>query len=574
MTSKFVGVFTTDTNLIIQVWDATLTRLTGIRSEDASGQPLLKVIPDLEKRGLIRYFRHVLDDGVVEVLAPAFHHYLISCAPQTTSSRHGRMRQRVIIAPLRQDSRIAGLIVTIEDVTQRMDREQDIADRLDKQSSEVRDLMSALDDRNWRVRLEAVHEISQLAAPDAIAALLQSVRDNHRNFGLLNSALNVLRLTDVDTHSTLIDFLKGEDQDLRIQAALSLGEQQDVRAIPALMEATRDKNVNVVYHSIEALGKLRAVEAVDRLMEFAESKDFFLAFPAIEALGEIGYSGVSSRVIPFLQDEMLREPAARTLARIGDEFAVEALIALLNEPEAPTELIARSLTDLYDRYEAKHQEGSYIVGLYRNSIKPTGVQNLIDALPTAEPENLRPLVWLLGRLDSPAATRALTWRLGSTELRSEILDALVRHGSTVTELLVEHLKADDPETRGAAVTALGRIRDKRAIPELTRLLGTDPELTIPIIAALTFIQDPAAMDSLFSLLGTPDAAVRRAAVGALNALGLPEMVKRVIPLLENSNPGNSGSGRLHCRIFRLPRVHRNSLFALPRYGCQCAARCN
>jgi HEAT repeat protein len=538
MISKFVGVFTTDRNLVIQIWDATLTRLTGIHSDDACGRSLLKVIPDLEARGLTRYFRNVLEDGVVEVLAPAFHRYLIPCAPQAPSPRFDRMRQRVIIAPLRQDSHVAGLIVTIEDVTQRLDREHDIAGRLEQQSSsEIPDLMGALDDKNWRVRLEAVREMSQLAAPDAIESLLLSVRDNHRNFGLLNSALNVLRLTDVDTHSTLIEFLKGADQDLRIQAALSLGEQRDVRAIPALLEATRDENVNVVYHSIEALGKLRAVEAVDRLIEFAESKDFFLAFPAIEALGEIGHSGVSFRIIPLLQDEMLREPAARALSRIGDEFAVEALIAILNDRNAPTEPIARSLTDLHDRYEAMYQEGSYIVGIYRSSIKPTGVQNLIDALETAEPESLRSLVWLLGRLDSPAASRALTWRLGSAEMRSEILDALVHHGSTVTELLVEQLKADDPETRGAAVTALGRIRDKRAIPELTRLLGTDPELTIPIIAALTFIRDPSAMDPLFSLLGTPDAAVRRAAISALNALGVPEMVNRVIPLLEDSNPG-------------------------------------
>jgi len=537
MISKFVGVFTTDPDMVIQVWDATLARLTGIHSDDASGQPLSKVIPDLEARGLTQYFRHVLEDGVVEVLAPAFHRYLIPCPPRTPSPRFDKMRQRVMIAPLQEDSRIQGLIVTVEDVTERLDHEHEIAEKMELQSPEIPNLIGALDDRNWRVRLDAVREVSQRAAPDAIAALLMSMRDNHRNFGLLNSALNVLRLTDIDTHSTLIEFLKGPDHDLRIQAALSLGEQRDVRAIPALLEATRDENVNVIYHAIEALGKLQAVEAVDRLIEFAESKDFFLAFPAIEALGQIGLSGVSIRILPLLQDEMLREPAARALSRIGDEFAVEALIAILNDPNAPTELIARSLADLHDRYEAKYQEGSYIVGLYRNSIEPTGVQNLIDALSTAEPENLRPLVWLLGRLDSPAATRALTRRLGSAELRSEIVDALVRHGSTVTELLVEQLKADDPETREAAVTALGRIRDKRAVPELTRLLGTDPELTIPIIAALTFIRDPAALDPLFSLLGTSDAAVRRAAVSALNALGVPEMVKRVIPLLKDSNPG-------------------------------------
>jgi hypothetical protein len=192
MSSKFVGVLTTDRNLVVQIWDATLTRLTGIHSDDASGRSLLEVIPDLEARGLTQYFRHVLEDGVVEVLAPAFHRYLISCAPQLPSPRFDKMRQRVI-APLQQDSQIAGLIVTIEDVTQRLDREHDAAGNLDRQSSEIPDLMGALDDKNWRVRLDAVRDVSQLAAPDAIAALLLSVRDNHRNFGLLNSALNVLR---------------------------------------------------------------------------------------------------------------------------------------------------------------------------------------------------------------------------------------------------------------------------------------------------------------------------------------------------------------------------------------------
>src|SRR5678815_1189605 len=201
MISKFVGVFTTDPDMVIQVWDATLARLTGIHSDDASGQPLSKVIPDLEARGLTRYFRHVLEDGVVEVLAPAFHRYLIPCPPRTPSPRFDKMRQRVMIAPLQEDSRIQGLIVTVEDVTERLDHEHEIAGKLELQSPEIPNLIGALDDRNWRVRLDAVREVSQRAAPDAIAALLMSMRDNHRNFGLLNSALNVLRLTAVSyTH--------------------------------------------------------------------------------------------------------------------------------------------------------------------------------------------------------------------------------------------------------------------------------------------------------------------------------------------------------------------------------------
>ena len=40
---------------------------------------------------------------------------------------------------------------------------------------------------------------------------------------------------------------------------------------------------------------------------------------------------------------MLREPAALALARIGDEFAVEALVQVLNGRDAPTEAIRKSL---------------------------------------------------------------------------------------------------------------------------------------------------------------------------------------------------------------------------------------
>ena len=217
-----------------------------------------------------------------------------------------------------------------------------------------------------------------------------------------------------------------------------------------------DPNANVVYHAIEALGKLGAQESIDALVGIAESKDFFLAFPALEALGAIGNSRVAPRLLPLLQDEMLREPAALALARVGDEFTVDALVRILNDRDAPTEVIAQSLVVLQDRYETVYGEGAYIAGLCGRSIRPVGVQNLIAAFAKADEKNLRPLVLLLGCLDSPAAARAVTRHLGHPELRNEILEALVRHGSAVTELLMEQLASEDLEIRWSAVTALGR----------------------------------------------------------------------------------------------------------------------
>jgi HEAT repeat protein len=552
-TRNSVGVFTTDANLIIQVWDAALARLTGISPETATGQTLVALIPDVEQRRLLARFRRVLDEGVVEVLAPAFHHYLIPCAPLTPSKRFDKMRQRVNIAPLREGERIAGLIVTVEDVTERLDRERDLAEHLAHEDEATRlraaqtlardesldaapPLLDALKDDSWRVRRAAVEGVARRAAPDAIAALLNSVRENHHNLSLLNSALQVLALSDVDTLSPLVEFLTGPDADLRMQAALALGEQRDPRATPALLDALEDADANVRYHVIEALGKLRAIEAADALAAIAETRDFFLSFPALDALTQIGDARVAPRLVPLLDDELLREPAADALSKLGDEAMVAPLAALLNTPRAPTFVIAESLAVLHDRYEKLYGEGKHIADLSRRAVDATGARNLLDALDEQAAENLRPLALVLGWLEGAAVEHALTHLLGRGDARNEIIEALVRHGSGVTELLIEQLAAEDLEIRRSAVVALGRIGDARATPALVRILDEDAELIIPTAGALAKIGDPRAFDALLSLVGDADAAVRQAVVGALNSLGAPEMPARITPLLADEDP--------------------------------------
>ena len=194
-------------------------------------------------------------------------------------------------------------------------------------------------------------------SPEAIAALLSSVVANHHNASLLNSALQVLTSSDVDTLLPLVELLKGSDPDLRMQAALALGEQGDSRAVAALIDALRDDDPNVRYHAIEALGKLNAVDAVDALIEIAESRDFFLAFPAMDALAKIGEQRIAPRIVPLLEDDLLRTPAINLLGQLGDETAVAPLTKLLNTPTAPTDAIANALASLSDRYEAQYGDG-------------------------------------------------------------------------------------------------------------------------------------------------------------------------------------------------------------------------
>lgn len=546
-----IGVFTTDTDLVIRVWDATLARLTGIAEESALGQELTALLPDLEKRGLLKRFQRSLKEGVVELLAPAFHHYLIPCAPVNPSKHFEKMQQRVTIAPLRDGDAIAGLIITVEDVTERLERERALATRLAEDDEPARlnaaetisedelydtaPLLGALSDESWRVRRAAIKGVSQRAAPDAIAALISSVVENHHNPSLLNSALQVLVSSDVETVSPLIELLKNPNADLRMQAALALGEQKDARATEALIEALNDEDTNVRYHAIEALGKLKATGAVDALVEIAESKDFFLTFAALDALTKIGDARIVPRIMPLLEDELLSIPAVNLLGQLGDDSAVAPLTALLNNPTGPVEAVADALATLSDRYEKQYGEARFIADLTSREISPTGVQNLLDTLEAPGKEDYRSIALVLGWLKGAGVDRALTRLMGRVDLRDEIIEALVRHGSGTASLLISQLKAEDLEVRRSAVVALGRIGDVSATPALVNTLR-DKFLAIDAATALGEIGDPQAVDGLLNLIGDEDATIRQVAVAALNSIIPPSMSQRIIPLLHDLDP--------------------------------------
>jgi HEAT repeat protein len=198
-------------------------------------------------------------------------------------------------------------------------------------------------------------------------------------------------------------------------------------------------------------------------------------------------------------------------------------------------LIARALATLSDRYEEQYGEGRYIADLASREISPTGVQNLIDELESSTKDDLRSIAVVLGWLKRSGVDRALTRLMGRVDLRGEIIEALVRHGSATVDLLISQLTAEDLEVRRSAAVALGRIGDSSATSSLVDAL-TDEPVAIQAANALGQIGDPAAVDGLLNLLGDEDPSVRQATVSALNSVLPPSLSKRIIPLLHDSDP--------------------------------------
>jgi HEAT repeat protein len=525
-----LGVFTTDDRLVIRTWDPWIAEATGIAAEQALNRPLTGVIPDLSPSGLA-IIEDVLSHGTVQVMAAALHHYLFACAPLDSLVPGQRMQQHVTIGPLRDETRIVGIVVTVEDVTARVESDRRVAEGLGRHVESVAGLFGA--DR-VHVRQLAV---STLAAHGhaVVDALVRTLRDQHRDLSVLSSVLDLLSISDLDVIEPLIGFLGDEDANLRIQAALILGQRRDRRAIAPLVARLRDADMNVRFHVIEALGRLRAVEASEVLTEIALERDFFLAFPAIQALSQIGGSRIAPRLVPLLSDELLRAPVIEALGELGDEDVSVPLVRLLNASDAPADVITHALSGLYDRYESRYGAGDHIADLVRREISATGTQSLLDAVQRVSADRLASVTKVLGWLRGDAVQRALTRLLGDGTVRSHVVEALVRNGAGVVPPLIEQLQAEDLDTRQAAAVALGRIGDRRGTAPLVAALD-DCELAVAAAGALARIGDPAAFEGLITRLGDPDAAVRQSVIAALNSIGHAEMPGRIRPLLADPDP--------------------------------------
>ncbi|MDB4874957.1 MAG: fold-4 domain protein [Gemmatimonadetes bacterium] len=547
-----VGVFTTDRALVVQSWDAWIAQATGIPESAAAGQPLSHLYPELAERGLLARLRRVAEGSGVDVLAPAFHKYLLPCPPRDRTSRFERMRQHVTMAPLRNHDGVAGVIVTIEDVTERFDRERRLAADLDSHDESVRLraakslaaggespalLANALTDASWRVRRVAAEAMAEGGGREVTETLIEALREHHRNPALLNAALTALTRSRADVVSMVVPLLDTHDAEVRTYAALALGLMDDSRAVPALIAHLGDDDVNVRFHVIEALGRIGDRDAADAIATVAESGDFFLAFAALDALAAIGEPHVAARLLPLLDDEMLLPATAACLGAIGAEDVAIPLARLTADDRIPVAPIALALADVHDRMESEFGEGALIADFARSVMTADSARFMIAALPDASVEELRGLVIVLSWLPFEGIDRALAQLLTHDAVRSIVADRIAGRGVAAAAHIEEAARDAADDVRKAAAFALGRIGCSASVPTLVAWLHEhEPDVVIAVAGALGAIGDRRAFTPLLAVLDHPEAAVRQAAVSALNSIGHPQMEMTVAGRLSDDSP--------------------------------------
>ena len=120
------GILITDTALTICGWNRWLEQHSGRRAADVLGCNLLDVYPELIARRFDQYYQQALA-GQVIVLAQRLHHYLLPMPVINDFGTFPHMQQSARIGPLIDGGQVVGSTTVIDDVTERVAREDELS---------------------------------------------------------------------------------------------------------------------------------------------------------------------------------------------------------------------------------------------------------------------------------------------------------------------------------------------------------------------------------------------------------------------------------------------------------------
>ena len=148
------------------------------------------------------------------------------------------------------------------------------------------------DDRGL-VRWYAAQVLSEVRDNRAVLALTNALNDEHEQVQA-EAAVALAKLRAGEP--VLIKALNDDDSTVRSNAASTLGQFGDHRALPALIKALNDDNNTVRDEAAQALGKLGNNRAVPALINALKDDDGRVRLSAASTLGKLG----DKRAIPAL----------------------------------------------------------------------------------------------------------------------------------------------------------------------------------------------------------------------------------------------------------------------------------
>ncbi|MFL5305578.1 MAG: HEAT repeat domain-containing protein [Polyangia bacterium] len=390
------------------------------------------------------------------------------------------------------------------------------------QRGDARALMPLLDDPNWATRRAVV---AALAAngPASLEPLCEALRDARDSEGRIAAVVDALSAALGDPLPLLAAMTAGADVAVLADIAQILGRRRNVAALPTVAALSRHENDNVAVAAIEALGRIGGRAAVDSLVEAVGSGNFFRVFPAIDVLGRSGDPRAVAPLTALLEQPQYAAEAARALGRTGDIAAVAPLVRYIAKASAAAvRLAAEALSDLHQRYRDRFDDSRPVETSIKAGAQVPGFsRHLLRALPEGDPTEQAAICFVLGVIQDPSTTSALTSLLdGPPVVATAAAAALGGLAHQAGDHVLAGIRTGSPSHRKALLPHISG--GWAAADVVICLRDEDPDVRVLACEALARMGAVGQVAALFPVLGDPDTRVSYAAVGAIQSLGSTE----------------------------------------------------
>lgn len=403
-------------------------------------------------------------------------------------------------------------------------------------------LLACLGDPSWRVRKAAVERIA--ASPgdwDAPQFLIQALSDGD-NPGRRNAAVEALVRCGSSAVPALIVATDDPDVDVRKLVVDALAGIGDESAVGRLIEILDDSDSNVRGAAADALGMIGSAEAVPALLSVVKSAagDRLVVFSALRALARIEVPIKARDLHAVLQDSILLPAAFAVLGRAKDPEAQAALLqGLVSSSRSTREAAMAALLRLVAVLDPK--ESADLV-LEMRDLLDRHSELLADALTRLSEATLTTrlvLVQFLGLFQRKDTVIPILLA-GRDEALSEIvLSTLWGLGPIVEQAIDEQWSLLEYGAKNLACRVLGRTAGQLGLNRLLIALEeSDAELRTTVAHALGERRSPEAVPALVHRLEV-------AALAAEEDLECEEELSAVIEaLVKIAKPESNGDEQI------------------------------
>lgn len=361
----------------------------------------------------------------------------------------------------------------------------------------------------WSERTHAAQVLGLAAAPAAIPALVEALRDRDEDETSVkaSAAAALAELRDPSAIPLLVKELRSTDE-RSSQPATTLAEALvgfGALAVPALLALVADpSDATSRVWAARVLGRIGDVRAVDELVARLHDRDDQLRMAAAEALGMLG----DPRALQPIVRAILRDPApqvrahaAGAVARIEGDRAVDVLVSVLSDPDYATRIRA------LEAFETMHVEDT--------SPLETALRD-----PSAEVRRRAALA-----LERVGYLERVVGRLSSEDrdTRTRAYAALLEIGQVgLVESVAGYVHHASFEVRAIAARACGELGATRVAPMLLRAIEDEAwPVRAAVCSALGQLTHADAAPALVRALVDREEAVREAAAEALARYSSP-----------------------------------------------------